>query len=211
MVAKAGRALRLRHKPGDPCSFRAKILLRASAQHAHTTAMATATLIPVSEYLETSYRPDRDYVDGEVRERNVGEQPHGNLQIILGGIFREHRLSWGVRPLGGTRVQITPERFRVPDVCVVRSNDPKDLVIRFAPLLCIEILSRGDSLTELQERVDDYTSLGVQHIWAIDPWKRRAWYCSTRGFEQPADGILLIAGTPIAITLAGVFAELDEN
>ena len=33
--------------------------------------MSTATLIPVEEYLSTSYRPDRDYIDGEVRERNV--------------------------------------------------------------------------------------------------------------------------------------------
>ena len=173
--------------------------------------MASTTLIPLSEYLATTYRPDRDYLEGVLLERNVGEQPHGNLQIILGGIFREHRFDWSVRPLGDTRVQITPDRFRIPDVCIVRGSDPKDPIIRFAPLLCIEILSRGDSLHELQDRVDDYAALGVQHIWAIDPWKRRGWVASTRGFEQPADGILRISGTPIQITLAEIFAELDEN
>ena len=173
--------------------------------------MASTTLIPVSEYLATSYHPDRDYVEGVLLERNVGEQPHGNLQIILGGIFREHRLDWRVRPLGDTRVQITADRFRIPDVCIVRSSDPKDPIIRFAPLLCVEILSRGDTLNEVLEVVDDYVSLGVENIWAIDPWKRRGWYASTRGFEQPADGILRIPGTPIQITLGEVFAELDEN
>jgi hypothetical protein len=35
--------------------------------------MANATQISVTEYLQTSYRPDREYVDGEVRERNVGK------------------------------------------------------------------------------------------------------------------------------------------
>jgi Uma2 family endonuclease len=35
--------------------------------------MATTMRIPLSEYLETSYRPDREYVDGEIRERNVGK------------------------------------------------------------------------------------------------------------------------------------------
>jgi hypothetical protein len=35
--------------------------------------MATNVLIPVSEYLKTSYSPDCDYVDGEVQERNLGE------------------------------------------------------------------------------------------------------------------------------------------
>jgi hypothetical protein len=37
--------------------------------------MAAATPLPisVSEYLHTSYRPDCDYVDGVVEERNLGE------------------------------------------------------------------------------------------------------------------------------------------
>jgi hypothetical protein len=30
--------------------------------------MAAATQISVAEYLNTTYRPDRDYVDGEVSE-----------------------------------------------------------------------------------------------------------------------------------------------
>jgi hypothetical protein len=34
---------------------------------------ASATQIPVAEYLKTSNRPDREYTDGEVRERNVGK------------------------------------------------------------------------------------------------------------------------------------------
>ena len=42
--------------------------------------MATNTLIPVSEYLNTSYSPDCDYVDGEVQERNLGELDHSDLQ-----------------------------------------------------------------------------------------------------------------------------------
>jgi hypothetical protein len=32
-----------------------------------------STTVPLSEYLNTSYRPDRDYLDGELMERNVGE------------------------------------------------------------------------------------------------------------------------------------------
>jgi hypothetical protein len=38
--------------------------------------MATATQIPVSQYIDTSYHPDREYIDGELRERNVGVLPH---------------------------------------------------------------------------------------------------------------------------------------
>ena len=59
--------------------------------------------------------------------------------------------------------------------------------------------------------MDDYASLGTQHLWAINPWTRRAWYASTRGFEQPADATLRILGTPIFISLVDLWAELDED
>ena len=45
--------------------------------------MASRTLISVEEYLRTSYRPDCDYVDGEVQERNVGEFDHSSCQMKI--------------------------------------------------------------------------------------------------------------------------------
>ncbi len=172
--------------------------------------MASATLVPVSEYLATTYRPDRDFLDGVLKERNRGEQPHALIQGILSRVFGNHRHDWQIRVLPEQRVQTSSNHFRIPDLCILRSSDPRDPIVTFAPLLCIEILSKDDSLTELQDRVDDYAGLGVEHIWAIDPWKRRGWRASTEGFLQPLDGILRIPNTPIAVTLADLFAELDE-
>jgi hypothetical protein len=45
--------------------------------------MASTTLISVSEYLKTTYRPDCDFVDGRIEERNVGEHDHAALQAAL--------------------------------------------------------------------------------------------------------------------------------
>lgn len=173
--------------------------------------MASATLIPVSEYLSTTYRPDRDYIDGELRERNLGEQPHAHLQAIFAGIFRENRKTWSVRALTEQRIQISSSHYRVADVCILRSSDPQDQIIHIAPLLCIEILSKGDSLSELQERVDDYQSMGIRDVWVIDPWKRHGYIATTRGFEQPLDGVFAISDTSIRVALKDVFAELDEK
>ena len=173
--------------------------------------MATAALIPVSEYLATTYQPDRDFLDGVLKERNMGEQPHARLQMILGSIFNNHRRDWCIRVLAEQRIQTSPDHYRIADICVLRSSDPKDPIVRFAPLLCIEILSKDDSLGELQERVNDYAGLGVEHLWAIDPWKRRGWLASTAGFVQPADGLLRIPGTAIQVSLAEMFTELDED
>ncbi len=57
---------------------------------------ATRALISVEEYLATSYRPDCDYVDGEVVERNLGEQDHSWLQAALGSYFFVRRKEWNV-------------------------------------------------------------------------------------------------------------------
>lgn len=173
--------------------------------------MATAALIPVSEYLETTYRPDRDYLEGEVVERNMGERWHARLQNFFGFIFRLNEVTWQVVALQEQRVQVRPERFRIPDVCVVRNDDPDEQIVRSAPLICIEVLSKKDTLGDLQERVNDYAAMGVRNIWAVDPWKRLAYYCSTRGFQQPEDGYFRVEGTPIEVSITQVFAELGRT
>jgi Uma2 family endonuclease len=172
--------------------------------------MATPVLIPVSEYLSTTYRPDRDYIDGELKERNVGEQPHAHLQGIIYAIFYNNRKIWGVRPLPEQRLQISSSRYRIPDICVIRNTDGKDRIINFTPLLCVEVISSEDRMSELQHRVDDYVSIGVKTTWVIDPWKRVGYHASDQGFIQPADGVLRLEGTSIQVSLAEVFAELDE-
>jgi hypothetical protein len=66
--------------------------------------MSSATLVSVQEYLATCFRPDREYVDGEIQERNLGEQPHslildpetkrafcytpGEMHEVLDGVLR---------------------------------------------------------------------------------------------------------------------------
>jgi hypothetical protein len=45
--------------------------------------MATPVLIPVSEYLNTTYRPDCDYIDGELKERNVAKLRTEQYRVSL--------------------------------------------------------------------------------------------------------------------------------
>jgi hypothetical protein len=65
-------------------------------------------------------------------------------------------------------------------------------------------------MTDVQAKVDEFYELGVRNVWVLDPWKKIAYYASPKGFEQPSDGQLRVDGTEIAITLADLFAELDE-
>lgn len=173
--------------------------------------MAPATtLVSLNEYLNTAYRPDRDFLEGELLERNTGEQSHARVQLIIASIFNINRKAWKTRTSAELRVQVRPERFRIPDISVSRSSDPFEEIVTTAPLLCVEVLSKADTVSEIQQRVDDYVGMEVEHVWVIDPWRRLGYYASERGFQQPEDGVLRIDGTPIAVGLAQVFAELDE-
>ena len=53
--------------------------------------MSISVHIPVNEYLKTMYRPDCDYVEGEVLERNWGDMPHALVQSTIADIFRRAR------------------------------------------------------------------------------------------------------------------------
>ncbi len=172
--------------------------------------MASATLIPVSEYLATTYRPDCDYIDGELQERNVGERPHGVLEGIFVTIFNNNRRAWGIVAATELRVQTGASRYRIPDVCILRRSDPVDDIIQTAPLICIEVLSPEDRIHRMQEKIDDYLRMGVEHIWLIDPISRHAWVAIPDGMHKPANAEFTAPGTPIRIILAEVFAELDD-
>jgi len=58
--------------------------------------MATPSLVSVHEYQNTSYRPDRDYVDGVVVP-NFGEYDHARLQTEIAFYFRSRERQWGLR------------------------------------------------------------------------------------------------------------------
>jgi Uma2 family endonuclease len=167
--------------------------------------MTAATQISVDEYLRTSYRPDCDYVDGEVRERNLGERDHSRPQMRLIMFFGAREKEWRIVVMPAQRVQVKPHRFRIPDVCVVREDDPDEPIVHAAPLICIEILSKDDTFKSVTERLDDYVAMGVPNIWVVEPHSRRGYVYSSDGFIEAKDGVLRVAGSDIAVPLAGIF------
>lgn len=173
--------------------------------------MATTLYISSEEYLATSYRPDCDYVDGELRERILGDQWHGLVQGMIAAIFKQNRHTWGLRSITEQRVQVLPTRFRVPDVCVVPATDPIRGILRTAPVLCVEVLSPEDRFQRVLERVQEYTRMGVPHVWIIDPISREIWTVSGGGGPIPLDRTeLTLSNTKVRIPVAEIFAEIDE-
>ncbi len=171
--------------------------------------MTTAALVSVSEYLKTSYRPDQEMLEGRLVERNVGEYDHSNLRGALIAWMRRRQREWNIRVLPEQRIQVSATRFRVPDVCVISREQEIEAVFTRPPLLCIEVLSKDDTLRSMQDRVDDYRAFGVPNIWVLDPVKRRAYVCTAGDFREPEGEILEIARSPIRIALPDLFSDLD--
>src|SRR5438128_2790695 len=149
------------------------------------------TLVSVEEYLSTSYDPDCDYVDGELEERNVGEKDHAKLQRDLLIYLHEHRREWGIFVIQEQRVQISPRRFRVPDLCVYVGPEPDEQIFISPPFLCIEVLSPEDRMNRAQWRIGDYLCLialihfcikmfgvcsDMHRNWNAQPKTKRVWW-----------------------------------
>ena len=167
--------------------------------------METSSLVTIQEYLTTSYEPDCDYVDGMIEERNLGEYDHAHLQIAIGAYFFSRRKEWGIDVVPEQRVQVSPTRFRVPDVCVKLASDPKEQIFRTPPFICIEILSPEDRLSRVQERMNDYLYFGVPYVWMLDPATRKAFRWTTEGMHEVAE---LRTGNPeIVVPLAKLFED----
>jgi Uma2 family endonuclease len=162
--------------------------------------MPTATIVSVSEYLATSYRPDCDYLDGKILERNVGEWEHSRLQGAVSCYLYDRERQWRIIPVIAQRVQVTATRFRVPDILAV-ARPPSGPIVEQPPILCVEILSRSDRMAEMQERIDDYLGFGVRSVWLIHAHTRRAFVYTAERVQEVKDGILSVEGTDICVPL----------
>jgi len=170
----------------------------------YNVAMSTATLVSVDEYLRTTYEPDCDYVEGVLEERNVGTIDHSLTEVwIIGWLIK----NWEGRLQGlvECRLKVAADRYRIPDVSVVRFPVQRQQVLTSPPYICIEVLSPDDTWGRLQERLDDYLSLGVPNIWVIDPTRRRGYRVTREGYLEALDGILRTSDGEVALPLADLF------
>lgn len=153
--------------------------------------MASALFVPLSEYLGTSYRPDCEYLEGELLQRNVGEWDHGRLQ----GLLTRYLV------VLEQRVQVKANPFRVPDITVLKGSRPDTGIVTEPPFLCIEILSPRDWFEEMQDRIDDYLAFGVRYVRVIDPRTRHAFVHTPNSVQRIKDSVLTTEEPAIGVSL----------
>lgn len=169
--------------------------------------MSTAVHISIEEYLNTDYEPDCDYVDGILEERNVGKKTHSKVQMRLSAWLYSRVGHHKQDVLLEQRIQVSPSRVRIPDICLV---DPRAIgeVVQEAPVLCVEILSPDDRWYRVQDRLSDFLTFGVPTIWIVDPYTKEAWIATPDApVASVTDGKLRCSGLKLELELSEIWPE----
>ena len=169
--------------------------------------MSAGTLISVEEYLRTSYHPDKEYKDGVVLERNVGDLAHSNLQGLLVQVLGNHRKQWKIKVYPELRIHAREGWFPVPDICVYELPAPTEKLPTKLPLLWIEITSDDDTAKEIREKVQDALACGAPWVWVIDPVTLESDLWSAAGRMPVIDQTLRLPDSPIMIPLREVVQQ----
>jgi Uma2 family endonuclease len=170
-------------------------------------SMSVETLISLEEYLNTSYDPDVEYVDGVLVERNVGDWPHSLVQRnMVVALSRKYPRVYAVPEF---RSQTRATRYRLPDVCVLLTA-PKTKYLLDAAFLAIEILSEDDRMSKMMEKLEEYDRKGVPNIWLIDPRLRKMAVYSSGVLNDVRVGLIATTGDPmLELTGDEIFQDLE--
>ena len=167
--------------------------------------MSVGTLVPVEEYLGTAYHPDVEYVDGVIVERNVGDYLRSKVQGNV--VFAFQSKYPDIEVLPEMRSMITGTKYRIPDVTVLL-RPPATRFLIDAAYIAIEILSYGDDMSHVVEKLEEYAAKGVASIWLIDPRLRRMHVYMDGNLLQVTDKFATRDG--IELTREEIFRRLDH-
>ncbi|MBV9745298.1 MAG: Uma2 family endonuclease [Acidobacteriia bacterium] len=170
-------------------------------------ATQTETLVSLEEYLSTSYSPDREYKDGVLVERNVGDWAHARLQAALTAYFWNRRKQWNIEVCTELRVRVKENWYPLPDICIYQLPVPQERYPQRPPLLWIEILSADDSMPEVWAKAKELVKNGVPYVWIVEPNELDSELWTVDGLAPVPDRTLRLPGTEIVIPLPEVMQE----
>ena len=121
-----------------------------------------------------------ELIRGELIEVTPPGGVHGNIAIRLGSLLQNfadtHQLG-KVMVETGFRLTSQPDTVRGPDISFlsaakIPTTGLPDGYISGPPDLAVEIVSAGDTASEIQDKVQDYLTYGAQLVWVVYPQQR---------------------------------------
>ncbi len=150
-----------------------------------------------------------ELIDGHEIEKPLPKNLHAFIQTFLAAAFST-RLPRRYRAATELNVLCGPDRV-VPDITVMeRSARYENGDLADPPTLVVEIMSPGQTLSDLLDRCERLQKAGTPQCWLIWPEKRQAWTYAPGSFHEATE-ILTVSldQTVIEISLTEMWSELD--
>lgn len=119
---------------------------------------------------------EHELVRGELRTMPPPGFRHEEIALQLGGFVKAHRLG---RAVGGPgfRIERHPDTVRAPDFAFIAAGrlpegPPPVAYPDLAPDLVVEVVSPGDTATDVQTKIEEWLRAGVRLALVLYPHTR---------------------------------------
>lgn len=125
----------------------------------------------------------------------------GTLFLLIAEFVKRQKLGLMFGAESGFLIHRDPDTVRAPDIAFVRqdrvpSGGPPQSFWPGAPDLAVEVVSPGDTVREIDEKVTDWLQAGTQAVWVVSPrWKTVTVYLASGGIETLTAGETLEGGS----------------
>jgi Uma2 family endonuclease len=141
--------------------------------------MSTVTLVTAEQLL---YMPDDGFryelIAGEIRKMSPAGWKHGliagRLHVTLGAYVERHKLGSLFEGETGFLLASDPDTVRAPDVAFIcrerlSAERPTEAFWPGAPDLAVEVVSPGDTVYEVDDKVKSWLDAGAKMVWVVNP------------------------------------------
>lgn len=149
--------------------------------------MSTTHAVTADELWRIAHDGKRhELVRGELRTMSSAGSEHGlivaRVTILVGQFVQSHQLGMVFGAETGFKIGTNPETVRAPDLAFMRPQRlPKaGLPKAFwpgAPDLAVEVVSPGDTVEEVDDKVADWLAAGTEVVWVLKPKRRTVTVC----------------------------------
>lgn len=178
------------------------------------------------DVVEINDREDRLYelIDGILLEKDMGFR-EGYLACVLIQILRSFVVPRKLGAVNGAdgMMRLAPGLVRIPDVSFCTWDQFPNRQVQDTPVpalhpdLAVEVLSRGNTDQEMDEKLRDYFASGAALVWLVDPGPRTVLVFTspdraaarTLTATDTLDGGAVLPG--FAVPVRDLFAELDPQ
>lgn len=136
-----------------------------------------SALITAEEFERDWDRVRCELVRGEVIELTPPSPFHamvaGRIKSVLAVFLEAHPLGYVLTGDGGFVVSRGPDTVRGPDIAFLTPERAAPVTLRgfgtFPPDLVVEVVSPGDTQSEVRNQVRDWLDAGTRLVWVVDP------------------------------------------